>query len=483
MTNTQEVRVRFAPSPTGFLHVGGLRTALYNYLFAKRSHGKFILRIEDTDRSRFVEGATENLLETLRWVGLDFDEGPGKDGDCAPYIQSQRLALYRDQAEQLLDAGKAYRCFCTQQELDEMRETQQAAKEQQMYDRRCRNLPPEDIQKNIRDAQPFVIRLKIPLAGEMHFTDIIRGDVSINFSVIDDQVLIKSDGYPTYHLANVVDDHFMKITHVIRGEEWLPSTPKHILLYQAFGWTPPEFAHLPLLLNADKSKLSKRQGDVAVEDYRAKGYLREALLNFVALLGWHAADDRELYSLDELASEFSLDRVGKSGAVFDVEKLKWMNAQYLKNYSVEVLTEMCRPFLQESGFDLSDEPRIRTIVELLASRIQVPYAIAEHARIFLDEKIVLQSDEQRIIIASENAKKIFIAFLEHAESLRTWTREDFKALLKTVQTNTGIKGKDLYMPIRLAMIAQEHSPDLATIAEIFGKEKCLQRIRSALSGE
>ena len=354
-------RMRFAPSPTGFLHVGGLRTALFNYLFAAKSDGKAILRIEDTDQNRKVEGAVENLIESLKWSGVQFDEGAEIGGDYGPYVQSQRLAIYQKYANQLVREGKAYFCFCSADKLSKIREEQLEKKLARPYDGRCQHLTEDDIKKQMDQNLPFVIRMKIPQDFDSyHVSDLIRGDVKFKTSQIDDQILIKSDGFPTYHLANVVDDYHMKITHVIRGEEWLPSTPKHIQLYEYFGWPLPQFAHLPLLLNPDKSKLSKRQGDVATEDYRKKGYLPEALINFVALLGWNTADDQEIFSMMELREKFSLERVGKAGAVFDVNKLKWMNQQYIKEKTPEDLYELVQPFLPDIGKTL-DQPTLTRI--------------------------------------------------------------------------------------------------------------------------
>jgi glutamyl-tRNA synthetase len=303
------VRVRFAPSPTGLVHIGSLRTALYNFLFARQRKGTFVLRIEDTDRTRYVEGAVDNLLSTLAWCGLSYDEGPVKDGSHGPYYQSERLSIYTDYCTQLIEAGYAYPCFCSEARLAEMRKIQMAEKKPLKYDGRCRHLDPYEARKKAKHEQ-HVIRMMVPETGETVVDDLVRGVVTFQNGQIDDQVLLKSDGYPTYHLANVVDDHLMQITHVIRGEEWLPSTPKHLLLYRYLGWDAPQFAHLPLLLNPDRSKLSKRQGDVAVEDYRAKGYLPEALVNFVALLGWSKGDDQELFSLEALIDHFSLGEAG-----------------------------------------------------------------------------------------------------------------------------------------------------------------------------
>ena len=349
-----DIRVRFAPSPTGFLHVGGLRTALYNYLFAKHNGGKCILRIEDTDRTRLVENAQENLIRSLRWAGIEFDESPEVGGDFGPYIQSERFDLYKKYGMQLVENGSAYYAFDTAEELDAMRERQQKAGIAPKYDRTVmRNeftLGKDNTQKLIADGAAYCIRLKVPHNEEIHFTDLIRGPVSVIGRDVDDQILLKSDGFPTYHLANVVDDHLMAISHVIRGEEWLPSTPKHVLLYRAFGWECPLFAHLPLLLNKDKTKLSKRQGSVAVEDFIEKGYFKEAFVNFIALLGWNPTSDREIFDFQELINAFSLEKVNKSGAVFDTQKLDWMNKQYLKTLPVPYLVELLKPELVKSGF-------------------------------------------------------------------------------------------------------------------------------------
>ena len=319
-----KIRTRFAPSPTGFLHIGGLRTALYNYLYAKKYNGQFILRIEDTDRTRLVSGAVKNLISTLEWSGIEFDEGPHKEGEFAPYTQSKRLSIYNEHTNLLISNGNAYPCFYSQERLDTIKERDIPSEIITKYDRRYRDLKTDEMLERMQEEN-HVIRLKIPSDGSIKINDQIRGDIDFDLSLIQDQIIIKSDGFPTYHFANVVDDHFMGITHVMRGEEWLPSTPKHVLLYQFFDWKLPKFIHLPLLLNSDKSKLSKRQGDVTVEDYLQKGYLPEAILNFVALLGWHPKNEQEIFSLPELEKEFSLKRIHKSAAVFDIDKLNWMS--------------------------------------------------------------------------------------------------------------------------------------------------------------
>ena len=327
-----EVRVRFAPSPTGFVHIGSLRTALYNYLFAKKMGGKYILRVEDTDRTRLVDGAIENMLNAMKWAGVNHDEGVMLDdngnvvqkGEYGPYIQSERLDIYKKYIQELLDNGKAYYCFCTKERLDEVREKQKEAGETPRYDGHCRDLTQEEIDAKIAAGEPYVIRLRLPENHVIKFTDLVRGETEFNTNDLDDQVLIKTDGFPTYHFAVVVDDHLMKITHVIRGEEWVSSTPKHVYLYEAFGWEAPKFVHLPNILNKEKKKLSKRQGDVAVEDFKKKGYLPEGLVNYVALVGWSPEENKEIFSMEELEQAFSIERVSKSGGVFDTEKLNWV---------------------------------------------------------------------------------------------------------------------------------------------------------------
>ena len=474
--NTEKIRVRFAPSPTGFLHVGGLRTALYNYLFARRHGGTTVLRIEDTDRSRYVEGATENLIETLSWAGIQFDEGPVQGGESGPYVQSERTALYREHAERLLAEGKAYHCFCTPEELAASRERQMAEKKDPAYDRRCRMLGEVEIAAKMKAGMPHTVRMKVPLVGQMQFRDLVRGDISVHYDVIDDQVLLKSDGYPTYHLANVVDDHHMNITHVIRGEEWLPSTAKHRLLYEMFGWDPPQFAHLPLLLNPDRSKLSKRQGDVAVEDFRKKGYLPEALVNFVALLGWNPGGDRELFTLGELEEEFSLERVGKAGAIFDIEKLQWFNTQYLRALPPEKLADICEPWMREAGFDIIDRERTKAVATALSSYLTLPSDIMTHLALFNQETVTLD-EEARGITAAPESQQVFQRFIELAPTQEPWKGEEIKAMIKTIQNETGVKGKKLFMPLRLAMTGEQHGPDLGMIAELLGRETVIERIR------
>lgn len=474
----QPVKVRFAPSPTGYLHVGGLRTALYNYLFARKHGGTAVLRIEDTDRSRYVEGAVESLIASLEWAGLYFDEGPTQGGDTGPYVQSERTDLYREHVTRLLDEGKAYRCFCTPEELEDARARQQEEHREQAYDRRCRSLTEEDIRTKLKVGTPYTVRMKVPLAGELQFPDLIRGDIAVHYDVIDDQVLLKSDGFPTYHLANVVDDHAMGITHVIRGEEWLPSTVKHLLLYEFFGWAPPQMAHLPLLLNQDRSKLSKRQGDVAVEDYREKGFLPEALVNFVALLGWNPGDDREMFTLEELEREFSLERVGKAGAVFDMEKLRWFNSQYVRHLPAQQLAALCAPWLDEAGIAPDDVEQREAVVTALSGYLTFPSDIAEHLSSLVGDVVEIHDEEAQQLLAANDSQSVLQSFITLAGTQDDWSAPEIKALIKRIQKETGIKGKALFMPLRLALTGAEHGPDLGLLANLIGKESAIARVQA-----
>ena len=467
--NTSEVRVRFAPSPTGFVHVGSLRTALYNYLFARHKNGKFILRIEDTDQDRFVEGAVENLLNVLKWAGLDYDEGPEKESISERYYQSERLELYQKYIRTLLDKGAAYPCFCSSERLDKMRADQMARGEDARYDGRCRSIPTDEAKKRMKE-ETYVIRMKIASGKTVIVDDIIRGKVSFQTDVLDDQVLIKSDGFPTYHFANVVDDHLMGISHVIRGEEWLPSTPKHILLYTMFDWDTPTFAHLPLLLNADRSKLSKRQGDVAVEDYRDKGILPQALVNFVALLGWNKGDDQEIFSLEELCEYFTLERVTKAGAVFDLNKLNWMNGQYVRQMSEEEYLEMGKIWLDKLNLDSGDQEKNKLILLSVRNHLNRFDELADAASIFFKDELNY-SEEALDWIKKEESVSIFENMQDQIKKYSELTLDNFKELMKNVQNETGIKGKDLWMPVRAAITGQIAGPELPAVITVVGKKR------------
>jgi glutamyl-tRNA synthetase len=473
-----QIRVRFAPSPTGYLHVGGLRTALYNYLFAKRLGGKFILRIEDTDQSRKVEGAVENLIETLKWSGVEYDEGPDRDGGYGPYVQSQRLELYHKYAQELVSKDKAYHCFCTSERLQEVRQKQLAAKLSTSYDRHCRNVSREEAERRIAAGEQCVIRMKIPLEGELSFDDVIRGKVTISHKMIDDQVLIKSDGFPTYHLAVVVDDHLMGITHVIRGEEWLSSVPKHILLYQYFGWEVPVLAHLPLLLNPDKSKLSKRQGDVAVEDYRAKGYLKEAIVNFIAFLGWNPGDEREIFLMDQLIKEFSLERVGKAGAVFNIEKLNWLNQQHIKIKSDEDLAQLIKPYLQSVHLTILDEGYLLKVIGLLKERLIFPKDFVEMSTYFFNDPESFDEAGIKKYWEPETSGQLQL-FADRLGSLTDHLHSSIETALRQLAEQLQVKPTKLIHPVRLALSGRTIGPGLFEMIELLGKETTVRRLRSA----
>ena len=469
-----ETKVRFAPSPTGFLHVGGLRTALFNYLYAKKVGGKLVLRIEDTDQSRKVDNAVENLISTFEALQLEFDEGPTQGGDRGPYYQSERFSIYKEHIKLLLDSGDAYPCFCDPKELEDSRKKQAQLKQTIKYNRHCLELSTEDV-RNRMESEPHVIRMKVPNQEEVVFFDAVRDRVAIRCEELDDQVLVKSDGYPTYHFANVVDDHLMGITHVLRGEEWLPSTPKHVLLYQFFNWKQPKFIHLPLLLNPDKSKLSKRQGDVAVEDYLNKGYLPEALINFVALLGWHPQNENEIFSLSQLEKAFSIKRINKSGAVFDIEKLNWMNGDYLKTLPIETIMQYAQPVFQSKDWDLSNEKKFKAVVENARKRSSTMLEMIDHSLPFYTE--LQYSDEESSLLETDSAQRVLSLFTEKLSGKAHWKDEGLKMLVNETGETTGVKGKDLYGPLRLALFGEAHGPDVPQLIGILGIEEAINRMK------
>ena len=472
------IRVRFAPSPTGYLHIGGLRTALYNYLFARHTGGTFILRIEDTDRTRIVPDAMENLIHTLQKLDITFDEGPIIGGNYGPYIQSERLDLYRKEAQKLLDAGFAYRCFCTPETLAQMRAEQQAKGEFVKYDRRCLNLTPAEIEAKLAKGEPYVLRLKMPETRTFRFNDIIRGEVEMDSAQSDDQVLIKSDGYPTYHLASVVDDHYMDISYVIRGEEWLSSMPKHLWLYECFGWTPPQWVHLPLILNPDRTKLSKRMNDVAVEDYLERGYLKEAIINFVALLGWHSADNREIFSLEELCQEFTLERVNKSGAIFDLNKLNWMNGWYLRNLPLDTIVERSKPYFEKEHLAIPDSDKLTKIVATARERCTLLSDLVQYSKMFLCPQQL--STESLDFLKKEDSRKVLSWFQSHLPSGGDIDAEQLNQLVQQGIKDLGFKGKAFYKPLYLALLHQDHGPELPAIFSILGLKEVHHRIQEVL---
>lgn len=490
------IRTRFSPSPTGFVHVGSLRTALFAYLFAKKNKGDFLLRIEDTDRERTVAGAVENLLETFAWAGLSVDEGPfltadgrvEQKGEYGPYIQSERLPLYQKYAQELIEKGVAYYAFDTAEELEAMRKVQEAHKQLPRYDRmRMRNsltLKPDALQELLASNAPRVVRFKIPAAEEVVIADAVKGTVRFNTKELDDQVLLKSDGFPTYHLAVVVDDHLMKITHVIRGEEWLSSTPKHILLYNAFGWQIPEYAHLPLLLNADKSKLSKRQGDVSVEDYKNKGYLSEALINFVAFLGWNPGTEKELYTLKELVADFSLEKVSKSGAVFNIEKLNWYNKEYLKHLMPAAVIARAQPWLaQLPAIESKPQPWVEKALALELQRVTTLAELPEAVRFIF----ALPQYNQPLLVwrkgTLEEVKQILpeVKNILSAVSDASWFAPKLEEIVKNFIAEKKYSVGSVLWPLRVSLSGQEHSPGPFEIAEVLGKAETLARLEQALA--
>lgn len=487
------IRTRFAPSPTGYLHVGGARTALYAYLFAKKNNGQFLLRIEDTDQKRFVEGATESLIRSLKQLGLNWDEGPDNGGPHAPYKQSERNPIYMKCVDQLLAGGHAYKCFCTSEELEEMRRRQEARHEAPMYDRRCLKLTPEEVEAKIAAGTTFVIRQKIP-TGMVIVEDLIRGKVRFDSKTIDDQVLVKSDGFPTYHLANVVDDHDMEITHVIRGEEWLPSTPKHIWLYEAFGWTPPQYAHLSLLLNADRSKLSKRQGDVAVEDYFNKGYSTEAIINFIAFLGWHPGKgiEKEIYSIEELINDFSLENVHKAGAIFNLEKLDWYNWQWSRRRFLEavekdpsqrtaLLLQACDQYISADYKNADADLLSRALKTVEEKIIQEPKLINSYIGFYFatpDFKPEIVYSE-KMKVDADIVKKVLPEVITALETIpeESWNEDGIKTALLALVVKLELKNGQVFWPVRAILTGEQFSPGVFEVVWALGKDETLTRLR------
>ncbi len=485
--STSPVRVRFAPSPTGFLHIGGLRTAFYNWLMARRHGGTFLLRVEDTDRARLVEGAIENLTRSLAAVGVQPDEGfrweVGRlveSGPHAPYLQSERRERHRQYALELIEKGHAYYCFCTKERLEKMAEEQRLLKQATMYDRACRRLTKEEAAARVVAGETHVIRLAVPTEGTIVMHDVIRGRIEYPWVQIDDPVLMKSDGYPTYHLAAICDDHDMQITHVIRGEEWLSSLPKHLFLFQAMGWEAPQYAHLPLLLNADRSKLSKRQGDVAVEDYLTKGYLPEALLNFVALLGWNPTGDREVYTPDELATLFDLEKVNKAGAVFNVEKLDWLNSVYLKQMTDGEYLAVCRPWMEGVHADASFVDRACLLVrERLVKLVDLkeltaflfPDALAYESSLLCWKEQSPASAREKLFVLRE-----FLNERPEDQFGKGDVERDVRALI----AEKGWQNGEALWPLRVALSGLKQSPGPFELLEAYGKARALARIDAAI---
>ena len=485
-----KIRVRFAPSPTGFLHIGGLRSALYDQLFARHHGGDFILRIEDTDTARTVKDGIENICLSLKACGVIPNEGVWMDeqgkvierGDCGPYIQTKRQKKHLAYAEELIKKDKAYYCFCSSERLTKLREEQTKSGMPPRYDGRCRELPKEEVAARLAKGEEHVIRLKLPTSGKIKFSDVIRGDVEFDWSAMDDQVIIKSSGLPTYHLASTCDDHDMAITHVLRGEEWLPSTPKHLFIYQAFGWKPPEFAHLPLLLNADRSKLSKRQGDVSVAEILGKGYLTEALVNFVALLGWNPTADLEIYQPYELAKLFDLTKVNKAGAVVNYEKLDWLNAGYIKALPEEEYLAKVRPQIKTK---IKDAEFIKRCLQLVRERVVKLNDVPALTDFFFQTEL----DYSRVSLGwKKQPKSEIVERLEALKDLLSGTKEADALKVEVVENKIkklieerGWSNGDTLWPLRVALSGQEKSPSPFELLAAYGKERALARLTDALN--
>lgn len=477
MMSNDKVRVRFAPSPTGYLHVGGARTALFNYLFAKNMGGTFILRIEDTDRTRFQEDSLKEIFESLNWLGLKWDEGPEVGGDHGPYIQSERLDIYKKHADELVEKGHAYPCFCTPERLEQVRKEKEARKEMHGgYDRHCRGLSDEEVEKLKSEGKPYVVRLKAPLEGSISFEDAVRGDIETPVNMVDDTVLLKTDGFPTYHLASVIDDHYMEISHVLRGDEWIASTPRHVLLYKAFGWQPPVFAHLPVILSPDGGKLSKRKGAASVMDYKKDGFLAEALLNFLSLLGWNPGDDREVMTKEEIVEAFAMKKVSSKPSVFDTQKLEWMNGQYMENYDADSLLSEVKPMWAEKGFDADDE-YMKSVISALQSRCKRVTEFKDSADYFFidPQEFNEKQAKKQFKAAVKPALDMLVEKLPDAQ----WIRDDIEAVFKSVAESLEMSPGKINPAVRLAVTGVGGGPDLFDMLTLMGKDCVVRRVKKA----
>jgi len=478
------VRVRYAPSPTGNPHVGNIRTAIFNWLFAKHFGGVFVLRIEDTDQNRKVDGALENILESLRWLELDWDEGPEVGGSYGSYFQSERLEIYKEYSEQLLSSGQAYKCYCSPDRLKEMRDKQQHLKQSIGYDGLCRTEKGRDQAMKLFSSRP-VLRFKTPSVGQSTFIDSIRGQVYFENSLMDDFVILKSDGYPTYHMANVIDDHLMGITHVLRADEWLSSGSKHLMLYKAFSWPPPIFAHLPIILGNDRSKLSKRHGAVSILEYRNQGFLPDVMLNFLALLGWSIDDKTEIISRDDLIRQFSIERIGKSGAIFDQEKLEWMNGFYIRTLSTNKLTEIVASFIEKATpIDLRlpvDRKYLQKITPLIQERLKTLSEAPDITEFFFKEELIY--DVKELVKVGLNSKEIQSTLPEILRDLQVLDRfepQSVENLLRSCAEKFNLKPGLLFRCLRLICTGRQVSPPLFETMSVIGRRRCVNRMSAVI---
>lgn len=477
----KKFRVRFAPSPTGPFHIGGARSALFNYLIAKHEGGDFIVRIEDTDRKRSTGESEENIKEALRWLGISWDEGIDVGGSHGPYRQTERLDIYKQYTDRLLAEGKAYYCFCTPEELEAQKRAQMDQRETPVYTGTCRDLPPETVQAYLAAGRPYVIRIKTPRNETLAFDDLVRGHVSFDSNKVGDFVIVKSDGIPVYNYCVVLDDALMDITHVIRAEEHLSNTPRQLVLYKALGFQAPTFAHVSLILGKDKKKMSKRHGATSVQQYRDLGYLPEAIINFLSLLGWTPGTEQEIFSRDELIRQFTLARVAKNPAVFDIEKLNWINFHYMKQLTEDELLALCLPHLQNAGYvsgTLTPERRewVKQVVAALRDHVQYGAQIAAVSKVFFTEEYAPENEEAASVLQEETAQPVLTCFAQELQALPEVTAATVQPLFKKVQKQVGVKGKFVYMPIRVALTGVMHGPDLHVIVALMGREKVLARL-------
>jgi len=475
------VRVRFAPSPTGPLHIGGARSALFNWLLARKSGGQIIVRIEDTDLERSSRESEENILEALLWLGLDWDEGIREGGEHGPYRQTERLATYTEAANKLLAQGHAYYCYCTEEELEAERQECMAKGELPRYLGKCRSLTDEERSRLEAEGRKKVIRFKVPENENIVVEDIVRGNVVFESNGIGDFVIVKSDGIPTYNFAVVMDDALMGITHVIRGEEHLSNTPRQLVLYNALDLKPPVFAHVSLILGKDRTKMSKRHGATSIEAYRKNGYLPEALVNYLVLLGWSPAAEEEIFSLEELVAQFSLDRVAKNPAVFDTDKLDWINGCYIRKSSVDRITDLAIPFLQEAGYIAGEVTKetyewLKLIVLSVQEHLANVSQINEQVKIYFDDHVVMENKEAEAVLEDEDIPRVMAAFRQKLEEENDLSPEKVKAILKSLTKELKLGGKKVYMPIRVALTGQTHGPELFYIIPILGRDRVLVRL-------
>ncbi len=463
-----KTRTRFAPSPTGYMHVGNLRTAIYTYLIAKIDDGSFILRIEDTDRERYMEEAVDVIYSTLKNTGLVHDEGPDVGGDYGPYIQSER-SEYKPYAEELIKKGHAYYCFCNSERLDNLRKTAEISKQPFMYDGHCRNLSDVEIKNKLDSGEPYVIRQAMPKDGKTIYNDLVYGKILFENDKLEDQILIKSDGYPTYNFANVIDDHLMNITHVVRGNEYLTSTPKYCRLYQAFGWEEPKYVHLPTIVNSEGKKLSKRNQDASYNDLVERGFIPEAIVNYLSLLGWSPEDNVEIFSLEELTSKFTIERISKSPSVFDSEKLKWVNGKYIDSMSDDSYLNLVKPFLSNYDTNLYSESELNTLLLLYKNQLSYGAEIADLVKIFFEDHEL--TDEAKEFINSDEVLNTIRVFKDEVNNINEWSIENIKQAINNTKEKADAKGKMLFMPIRIGSTLLMHGPDLATVIWLFGETR------------